>query len=135
MTPTLSGRWQTRFFLTVVVGLPVALFFVIVFRSNVPLLVLGMAFVSGLIWDVFYNRFQEYFWDHDWPPILQVAASVYEGCFIAVLIFLIGLLDSPPSGAMFVLNYSTVWLATFIASHSLLRIIFPHWRFRGGRWF
>ncbi len=134
MTPTLSGRWQTRFFLTVVVGLPVALFFVFVFRSNVPLLVLGMAFVSGLIWDVFYNRFQKFFWDHDWPPVLQVAASVYEGCFIAVLIFLVGLLDSPPTGAMFVLNYSTVWLATFIASHSLLRILFPHWRFRGGRW-
>lgn len=35
---------------------------------------------------------------------------------------------------MFLLHYSAVWLAVFIASQSLMRIIFVRWRFRGGQW-
>ena len=31
------------------------------------------------------------------------------------------------------IHYWAVWLATFLASQSIMRIIFPRWRFFGGR--
>jgi hypothetical protein len=35
----------------------------------------------------------------------------------------------------FAAHYLTVFTLSWIASHSLLPILFPHWRFRGGQWF
>jgi len=35
---------------------------------------------------------------------------------------------------VFIIQYGVIWFVTFLASQSLLRIIFPNWRYRGGQW-
>lgn len=76
---------------------------------------------------------------------LRLAAGVWEGLVIfalaksAVLWMPLGQVGPPVvhsslAPADFVTHYGAVWLATFIAAQSVLRIAFPRWRFRGGQW-
>jgi hypothetical protein len=134
MTPTLSGRWQSRFFLLATVGLFVTIPFALLFSSLVPFIILGLVFGFGLGWDVLYSRWQKRRWDHDWPPNLQLAAGIVEGLFVFGLLY--GWLRSNalPPASIFWLHYALVWLTTFSASQSLMRLYFPRWRYRGGEW-
>ncbi len=120
MTPTLIGRWQTRTLLFFTAGLVVSLPF-----GGAALGVLLIAYVLGLGWDVLYTGLQKKRWDRDWPAVLQLATGFWEGLVLLIL------LPNEFNG----LHYSLVWLAVFITSQSLMRLWFPRWRFRGGRWF
>jgi hypothetical protein len=96
----------------------------------------------GLLWDILYNAIQKLRWDRDWPPTFQLGAGLVEGGLVwAVIQFWPMLTGRPLPGldatltfAQFLAHYATVWLTTFLASQSLLRIIYPRWRFRGGQW-
>jgi hypothetical protein len=143
MTPTLFGRWQTRLLLLATVGVLVSLPFVMrVIDSDaksVYFCVLGYVAVFGLGWDVLYNYLQKFRWDRDWPAAYQLLAGIWEFIFIYCGIKLFGFLPIPLSKDKllptdFLLHYSLVWLAVFITSQSLMRIIFLRWRFRGGEW-
>ncbi len=134
MTPTLFGRWQSRLFLSATFGLIVSTLFAFFTNSSAPFVILATAFTLGLGWDVLYNELQKYRWDHDWPPVLQVAAAVFEGIFIFVLLYGFNLFSALPSIGLFTVNYTAVWLTTFLASQSVMRLIFPRWRYRGGQW-
>jgi len=88
-----------------------------------------------VLWDPLYNYLQTWRWDHDWPAVLQLTAGVWEG--IVIYLFLTWLL--PKMGItltprIFILHYGLVWLGVFTASQTLMRILFPRWRFRGGQW-
>jgi len=138
MTPTLFGRWQTRLLLFAIVGSIVSLPFFIATNNN-PVFFILLAYLAGigLIWDIGYNYLQQYRWDHDWPAALQLLAGLWEAIFFALLYQLAPLpginADSTPLW-LFALHYSVVWLAMFMVSQSLMRLIFPHWRFNGGQW-
>ena len=132
MTPTLWGRWQTRFFLLSTIGSFVTIFFVALSRSLMPFIFLALVMLLGLGWDVLYNQIQKQRWDHDWPPTLQLAAGVTEGLFVFILANTLLPLGGSP--IMFGLHYAAVWIATFLASQSLMRLLFPRWRYRGGQW-
>ena len=134
MTPTLFGRWQSRFFLLGTIGLAVTLVFALLFRTMAPIIILVLVFGFGLIWDVLYSLVQKRRWDHDWPPLLQLAAGIVEGIFIFGLLYGLNLSNVLPPAVLFWLHYSLVWLATFLASQSLMRLYFPRWRYRGGQW-
>ncbi len=135
MTPTLFGRWQTRAFLLGFIGLPITLGFVAWFNSPVPIAVLTLVLVIGFGWDVLYQIIQRRRWDYDWPPNLQLAAGIVEVLFIAFLLYGVRILPfRPPLPTGFIVHYWTVWIATFLASQSLMRLIFPRWRFDGGQW-
>lgn len=134
MTPTLWGRWQSRFFLLGTLGVFVTSFFALLSHSATPFLILAGVFILGLGWDVIYTYQQKQRWDHDWPPILQLLAGVIEGILIYVLLYGFNLLASLPPVGLFWLHYALVWITTFIASQSLMRLLFPRWRYRGGRW-
>ncbi len=144
MTPTLLGRWQTRLLLFLTVGLVLtlpfglgwigpggAVFFAILFY------LLGL----GLGWDVLYIYIQTFRWDQDWPAAYQWLAAFWEG-WVMVLLFEVMAIPlpgvNPAQGdfalGWFLLHYTVVWLGIFVASQSLMRLIFPHWRFRGGQW-
>jgi hypothetical protein len=141
MTPTLIGRWQTRLFLFLTIGILVTLPFTLGYwgspKSSIFLAVLTYIAVFGLAWDALYIYLQQFRWDRDWPAIFQLAAGIWEALFFLGLAKLKLLVGIPPSFSMywFCLHYSIVWLAMFIASQSLMRILFPRWRFRGGRVF
>lgn len=136
MTPTLLGRWQTRLFLLGTVGVLITLLFgAVIGNLAIPFAVLGYVLVFGFVWDGLYNVLQTFRWDHDWPPVLQLAAGVAEGIVLWLLIRLIGLpaTDGLTLG-QFLVHYSLVWLFTFLFSQGPMRILFPRWRLYGGQW-
>ncbi|MCG6138110.1 MAG: hypothetical protein MET45_26355 [Nostoc sp. LLA-1] len=143
MTPTLFGRWQTRLLLLATVGVLVSLPFAMGIigpgANSVYFWILGYVAIFGLGWDVLYDYLQKVRWDRDWPAAYQLLAGIWELVFIFCGVQVIGFLPITipktelPIGA-FLIHYSCVWLAVFISSQSLMRIIFPRWRFRGGEW-
>ncbi|OIP73369.1 MAG: hypothetical protein AUK43_00475 [Oscillatoriales cyanobacterium CG2_30_40_61] len=142
MTPTLIGRWQTRLFLFATIGILVTLVFLGLKISDQPrsiyFWVLGYISCFGLIWDILYIKIQQLRWDRDWPGAFQLLAGIWEALFLLILIKTIGLPGLSASEfnlGLFIFHYSCVWIAIFIASQSLIRILFPYWRFRGGQLF
>lgn len=135
MTPTLLGRWQTRLILLSTLGLAVTALFANWFQSNGPFILLGLVLVIGFAWDVAYQLMQRRRWDRDWPPNLQLAAGIWEAVFVAWLVFGLGILPNTPTVGQFLGHYTAVWLTTFLASQSVMRLIFPRWRYNGGEWF
>ncbi|MCM0594002.1 MAG: hypothetical protein HEQ35_03965 [Gloeotrichia echinulata IR180] len=143
MTPTLLGRWQTRLLLLATVGVLVSLPFATGLIASNPnsvyFWILGYVAIFGLGWDFVYDKLQKYRWDRDWPAAFQLGAGIWELIFVFCGVKLFGFLPIPvPKDLLppqvFLLHYSLVWLAVFITSQSLMRIIFPRWRFRGGEW-
>lgn len=141
MTPTLLGRWQTRLLLLATVGLLISLPFFLgrIGGKSGPVFffVLGYVLVFGLGWDLVYNYLQKFRWDSDWPAFFQLLAGVWEGFFLGVLFSVLELPGVPHqefSLGVFCLHYSFVWLGVFVVSQSLMRILFPRWRFKGGEW-
>ena len=145
MTPTLLGRWQTRLILLGTAGVLITLIFGLIFADFItPFSLLGYVLITGFAWDVLYYFSQTLRWDRDWPPIFFVGAGVIEGAFIWGLVkaeFVWNLLRlghlpgvAPElTVAQFVAHYGTVWLITFLIMLGPMKIIFPEWRFRGGR--
>lgn len=142
MTPTLFGRWQTRILLLETVGLAITLFFCVGATLGPgfglgPFFYLQYILLLGIGWDMLYHYLQQWRWDHDWPAALQWLAALWEWLF---LVLLFGVLQIRPPGIenfnifWFTLHYSLVWLSVFVTSQSLMRLIFPRWRFRGGQW-
>ncbi|MEB3180763.1 MAG: hypothetical protein VKL59_17305 [Nostocaceae cyanobacterium] len=143
MTPTLFGRWQTRLLLLATVGflvsLPFAMGIIGSGANSVYFWILGYVAVFGLGWDVLYNYLQKFRWDRDWPAIFQLMAGIWELIFVACGVKFFGFLPIPlPKEQLslfwLVIHYSVVWLAVFVTSQSLMRVLFPRWRFRGGQW-
>lgn len=141
MTPTLWGRWQTRLLLLATVGLLVTLPFALGFwgPGASPLFGWILIYVAcfGLMWDVLYNYLQKLRWDRDWPGALQLLAGLWELLFLTLFIKVVGLPGIPRTlpAFWFVLHYGLVWLAVYLSGYSLMRLLFPRWRFRGGQWF
>lgn len=141
MTPTLLGRWQTRIFLFFTVGALITVLFALGIvgsgAGGIYFFLLLYLALFGLGWDVVYNFIQKSRWDRDWPAAFQLAAGVWEAIFLILIIYLPG--DLPgidksnfPLGAFF-WHYSCVWLGIFTASQTIMRVLFPRWRFNGGQ--
>lgn len=142
MTPTLFGRWQTRLLLFATVGVAVTIpFFLGLIGSKsgwIFFWILGYIAIFGLIWDVLYIYIQQFRWDRDWPGAFQLLSGVWEAIFLVFLIEILGLPGIEQEDfdlAAFGLHYSLVWVTIYLASQTLLRVLFPYWRFRGGQWF
>ena len=142
MTPTLIGRWQTRLFLFATIGVLVTLAFLGLKIGDQPrsiyFWVLGYITCFGFFWDILYIKIQQLRWDRDWPGAFQLLAGIWEALFLVTLIKTIslpGLSASEFNLGIFIYHYSCVWIAIFITSQSVMRILFPYWRFRGGQLF
>lgn len=143
MTPTLFGRWQTRLFLFATVGVLITLpFYLGIIGSDLgtgyhPIYfwILGYVAFFGCGWDIVYNYLQKFRWDRDWPGVLQLVSGIWEGVFLACDVKLFGLPSVPKELPLlgFALHYTLVWLSIYIASQSIMRILFPRWRFKGGQ--
>ena len=143
MTPTLFGRWQTRLLLLFTVGLFVSQPFAIGLigspQSDVYFWILCYVAIFGLGWDVVYDQIQKYRWDRDWPAVYQLFAGIWEFIFIVCGIKFLGFLPIPLPKEQLPLfwvffHYFVVWFAVFIASQSIMRVLFVRWRFFGGQW-
>jgi hypothetical protein len=143
MTPTLFGRWQTRILLLVTVGsivtAPFALGIIGPGANQVFFWILGYVAGFGLIWDIIYHQIQKFRWDSDWPGAFQLLAGIWEFVFVICATKLFGFLPIPiPKEELdpfwLFVHYWAVWIAVYIASQSIMRIIFIRWRFKGGQW-
>lgn len=138
MTPTLFGRWQTRLFLLSTIGVLVTLpfYFGILETGYNPVYLSVLLYVAifGCGWDILYNYLQKFRWDRDWPGVFQLLTGIWEAVFIASFVKIFGLPSVPQDLSLlsFVLHYSLVWLGVYIGSQTIMRILFPRWRFRGG---
>jgi hypothetical protein len=136
MTPTLTGRWQTRTALLATLGLIVTAIFWVVDLGGPFFLVLLYVFIFGLVWDIVYILLQKFRWDRDWPTCFQIGVAVTEGILIYALISTTGLPGIKPGSVplgLFVAQYGLVWLATFLWVQGPMRLVTLCWRFHGGR--
>lgn len=141
MTPTLLGRWQTRIFLLITIGVIVTFLYWVFLglheEISVYFLVLLYVGIFGFFWDILYNYLQKFLWDHDWPGTIQFLACVVEGLVLGLCGKYIGLpgIDRDQFNIIdFVFHYSLVSVIAFLASWVVMRLFFPRWRFRGGIW-
>ncbi len=135
MTPTLIGRWQTRLALLGTLGMLVSLPFCVAVGSAAPLAVVAWVAVLGLAWDALYSFLQAFRWERDWPAAFAVLAAIIEGVVVYRLATSLGLAGVPSnlSGELFIAQYAIVWVVTFLFTQGPMRVLFPWWRFHGGR--
>src|SRR4051794_36873761 len=131
MLPTLSGRIQTRIFVTLVVGglwtliitpvLPIdgtlSDAYDVTFRLLVAVVVLGIG------WELIYHGIQQFRWEKDWPTLFGLITCVNEGLllwFVADAGWIPGV-DSVPAGA-FAIDFGTVWLRVLGGGNRPLRV-------------
>jgi hypothetical protein len=96
----------------------------------VPFIVLGVALLLGLGWEWVYHKLQMRRWERDWMPAFSMLGGIAEGVLLWTVLKLIGL--NIPTW-QFLLHYGIVWWSTFLFMLGPMRILFPHWRFLGGR--
>jgi hypothetical protein len=145
MTPTYIGRLQTRYFLLFIVGLPVTFFWALISAGFgggigffVPFINLALVAAFGFMWDGLYMFLQSFRWDRDWPPIFQLGEGFLESFWVLFINVIFWGLSSgvfPLNIFLFALHYWSVFWFVFWMTQGPLRILFPRWRFTGGRIF
>ncbi len=141
MTPTLSGRIQSR----LIVVLAVGLVWTILVGPFLPAggaelgrvysltiqAVIYTALVGALVWEPIYHAIQQYRWEKDWPTGLGLVTAIPEGLVVLALLQAGG---DVPIGA-FLVHFVTTWLLIWFVLNGPIRVLLPRWRFRGGRFF
>lgn len=144
MTPTLIGRIQTRIFLVVVIG-TVWTLLIGPFLPRPPGAGLGDVYdgafaalaavlIAGVVWELLYHGLQQLRWEKDWPTLFGLVTGVNEGIVAYVLIrrgFPYDAGDIP--GLTFAMHFATTWIVLWLWVNGPMRVLFVHWRFRGGR--
>jgi hypothetical protein len=138
MTPTLIGRFQTRVFATLVVGLPwTVVLWLVLPGANLSQMVLILAAMGtvGLGWELAYHWLMGYRWEKDWPSLLGLLTGLNEGVLLWLLLSwgLIPGVDVGPSGGRFFLHFAGAWIAIWLWLQGPMKVVDPRWRFRGGR--
>jgi hypothetical protein len=91
----------------------------------------------GSLSDICAQQLQKLRWDGDWPGLLQLAGAAIEAIILSLVLMtnqLPGISTKVLPLQWLLLQYLVVSLALFLATPSLLRVLFPHSRFRGGQW-
>ena len=145
MTPSLSGRIQTRLLLFLVLGLPITLFWswYLAVRpatlAATPFLVILSILIVGLLLDPIYIQSQRYRWDRDWPFAYQLASMIFEFLIVLLLIasnilpFLPSSLLAPPNALTnIVLHFTSVLVPSFLSLLGFVQIFFLRWKYDAG---
>ena len=141
MTPILIGRFETRIFALGVVGsiwtliisfvlpgtddAPIGEIYKITFRSIV------IVALFGLVWECVYHFLMYFRWEKDWPALFQLLEGIPEGITTWFILSAWVPFDVPLS--TFLTHFITTWLVVFLFLNTFMRVLFPRWRFRGGR--
>jgi hypothetical protein len=147
VTPTLMGRWQTRVFLNLLIGVPFTAFWMLIFDQftknppdvlefwHMPMLLAWLTGL-GLVLDVVYIGLQRLRWDRDWPPAFQLLGGLVEGGAILALSLtdlLPGVTHCDDDIPQFPIAYLTMLFAMFFFLFGPMKVLFPRWRFAGGQ--
>lgn len=146
MTPTLSGRIQTKLFLLLFIG-PIWNAFLVIFFEGpwfdnwlATLQVLAWTAVLGIFWELLWHWRQQYRWEKDWPIMYGLLQFIPEGIAVFFLISTsFGQLVWLPGGGQgipygpFLWSFITTVLVTWTWVNGPHRVFFIRWRFEGGR--
>lgn len=147
MLPTLWGRIQTRVLVLGILGglwTIVLVPFLWLISSGDPTIfdvyrvaftVLFTVIVLGVAWEFVYHILQQFRWEKDWPTLFGLLTAINEGIVVWLVIDVTGLLPEElrPSPFVFAVQFVTTWMLVWVAVNGPLRVIFPRWRFQGGR--
>jgi hypothetical protein len=142
MVPTLYGRIQTRIVLLAVIGGLWTLIITPALPTGLPVgasyrmtfAVLLAVLVLGILWEFVYHGLQQFRWEKDWPTLFGLITIVPEGLLVWALLSagaVPGVEQIPLSA--FLLQFVTTWVVVWLFANGPVRIFFPRWRFRGGR--
>jgi hypothetical protein len=135
VTPTLSGRIQTRLALLALVGVPWAMVIIRLLpgdvRARQALAALLVIAVLGVGWELLYHACQQLRWDRDWPSLFALVVGVPEGALAWLVLHQLGL--ATPSPLAHVLFFGTTWLLIWLVIQGPIRVLAPRWRHTGGR--
>lgn len=141
MTPTLLGRIQTRLFLLATIGAawtilvtpllprPAVSGLISMYAMTIGALILVA--ILGVGWELAYHAIQQYRWEKDWPSLFGLITGFNEGILLWILLEWSGSADVPE--AAFLLHFASTWVLIWLTANGPLRVLFPRWRFRGGR--
>lgn len=132
MTPTLSGRLQTRVVLMALVAVPLTLLLALLPGITLVggLFTILVMTALGLGWELVYHALQQLRWDKDWPGVFALLAGVPEALALWVVL---GVIGQRPSAAAFTLHIGLLWLMIWGIQQGPLAVIAPAWRFHGAR--
>jgi sortase (surface protein transpeptidase) len=132
MTPTLSGRLQTRVVLMALVAVPLTLLLALLPGVTLVggLLTVLIMSVLGLGWELVYHALQQLRWDKDWPSLFGLLSGVPEGLGLWVVL---GALGPRPSPGAYALHLGLVWVTIWAIQQGPLKVLAPAWRFHGAR--
>lgn len=140
MTPTLSGRIQTRIFLVLVIGIPWTLLIGPILPRpagatlgdaySTLLLAVVVVAVAGIGWELVYHALQQLRWEKDWPTLFGLVTGVPEGITTYLILRALG---QDVDVAAFLIQFTTLWLLVWLAANGPMRVVLLRWRFRGGR--
>ncbi|MGH3825253.1 MAG: hypothetical protein ACRDRA_20805 [Pseudonocardiaceae bacterium] len=142
MVPTLGGRIQTRIAVLAVIGglwtlaitpiLPGLGDLSTAYRGTFAVLLTVL--VLGVGWEFVYHFLQQFRWEKDWPTLFGLLTGINEGVLVWVLLELGSVPGVPPIPWLaFIIDFSTVWLVTWLWVNGPMRVPFIRWRFRGGK--
>ncbi|HEY3606101.1 MAG TPA: hypothetical protein VGL06_01310, partial [Pseudonocardiaceae bacterium] len=148
MTPVLTGRLQTRLFLSATVGgvwtaaitpmlpTPPGTAIGAVYRMTFENLALMT--VLGLAWELVYHLVQQVRWDKDWPTLLAAVTVVNEAIVLWFVTHALSVIPgSPDIGSpflpLFAIHVGTTWLLIWLFLQGPVRVLHLRWRFEGGR--
>ena len=143
MVPTLSGRLQTRTFLTFFVGLPWTLLVTLVLPRRAGfgmgelykgtlVTLLALWVVGVLFWELAYHGLMQLRWEKDWPTLFGLLLVVPEGLLTWFLVFKVLKPSDSATTTTFVVHLLTTWFLMWCMANGPLRVVFIRWRFRGG---
>jgi hypothetical protein len=141
MTYTLFGRWQVRILLLATVGLILSAIVAIksgTYSGGEALMAVVYLGIFGLVWDLGYHQLQRLRWDGDWGTLLQLLGAVWEAMFLIFAAKYIGLpgIDKARFNAIGFIGFDALLcFVSYLAQHSILKILSPYSRFQGGQWF
>lgn len=147
MTPTLSGRMQTRVFLAVTAGLiwtaiiaaalprPAGLSDATAYRIAAE--ALGLMTAAGLGWELLYHLVQQGRWDKDWPSLFALVTVLNEGVVLWFVLHATRVIGgttgfSSPALPFYASYVATTWLAIWLFAQGPIRVLHVRWRFEGG---
>lgn len=147
MLPTFRGRYETRLFLTLFIGVPVTLiyaFFIggLGFNAQLVWALLGVLlalFIVGAILDPLYIVIQWLRWDRDWPFAYQFFFTIIEFGIVIALASIgwipwLNEADFQQSVVIRVAIWHFFWvfLVSFLLLLGPLGVFFVRWRYKGG---
>ena len=106
MLPTIGGRYQTRTFLVLFIGVPWTLLITPILpglsgltlgqKYTSTFVTLGWVLLLGYLWEPLYHYIQYQRWEKDWPILFAFLVFINEGILVWVVVGVLDLNPYPP---------------------------------------